>query len=130
MAQRLQPRRLSERSRLAADFMGEGGAVAQHNATLVRGAKSAWESGSLSKCRRPTFWEGCFRSESIVSRFTAFWRGRYAFAAFRVRRLAEFPEPRFGLVSDWPSVQLAGGHFFAVTFEAVLRLVRFRRSLL
>jgi len=41
-------------------------------------------------------WKGVYRSESTVSRFTAFWRGRYPFAAFRVRRPAEFREPRFG----------------------------------
>jgi hypothetical protein len=39
--------------------------------------------------------KGACRSQSIVSRSTAFWRGRYAFAAFRVRRPVEFSEPRF-----------------------------------
>jgi hypothetical protein len=48
--------------------------------------------------------KGVFHSESIVSRSTAFWRVRYAFAAFRVRRPAEFPEPRI-----WGVCMIAGG---------------------
>jgi hypothetical protein len=40
-------------------------------------------------------WIPEWKGVSIVSRSTAFWGGRYAFEAFRVRRPAEFPEPRF-----------------------------------
>jgi hypothetical protein len=51
-------------------------------------------TGSL--LRRIQAWKGVYHSESTVSGFTALWKGRYPFAAFRVRRLAEFPEPRPG----------------------------------
>jgi hypothetical protein len=70
--------------------------VPQPDLSRVRPGKSA--SRQLVQCIAAGWvpaWKGVYRAESIVSRSTAFWGGRYAFEAFRVRRPAEFPEPRF-----------------------------------
>ena len=85
--------------------------VPQPDPWRVRPGKSA--SRQLVQCIAAGWvpaWKGVYRAESIVSRSTAFWGGRYAFEAFRVRRPAEFPEPRFSGVrlappSGWPTNQ-------------------------
>ena len=54
------PDRPAERSRLAAGFTVQEGVVAPHKAAPSRDAKSAWESGPVSKCSAPVFQEGRF----------------------------------------------------------------------